>query len=700
MKNFYNDQEAASFIKKYPDLPEELCLRIYTSRLTGKDRNLILHGGGNTSVKLKHKNIFGKEENVLYVKGSGADLLSIEPEEFVGLNIDPLKKLLKFNELSDKDMENQLQRSRIDCRGPAPSVEALVHLFLPHKFIDHTHADSILSLTNLKNGMDVIKKALGNKAAVIPYIMSGFPLAKAVFKEFEKKTEIEAVVVQNHGIFTFAESARKSYELMTGYVSLAEKYIRKHAKRKASDLTPIEINENNEFNISTFAQAIRGACAHITDDGFFRRYYVETRTSPELINISVSKEAAEFCMSGVLTPDHVIRTKNRILYLEYMPESLDDMKNYVEKKVEDFKKDYRSYFKKQTEKIKKNFVLLDTCPRIFLIANRGIVALGSTINDAVVNADIAEHTLLAKFNSWTVGKYAPISDSHIFDMEYWGFQQRKVAKQNHTSLHGQIALVTGAGGAIGFGIAKQLLAAGAVVVLSDIDQDRLKKIKAILSEKFNKTDIETLLFDVTDFHEVRKAFNEICRRFGGIDLVVPNAGIAHVARIEDLETEKFDQVNAVNLKGTFNVIKASIPVFRLQGSGGNIVLISSKNVFDPGAAFGAYSASKAGAHQIAKIAALELAELGVRVNMINPDAVFGEGDITSKLWDLIGPDRMKSRGLDSEGLKEHYRQRNLLKTRVSAEHVGNAVVFFAGNKTPTTGASLPVDGGIPGAFPR
>jgi len=238
------------------------------------------------------------------------------------------------------------------------------------------------------------------------------------------------------------------------------------------------------------------------------------------------------------------------------------------------------------------------------------------------------------------------------------------------------------------------------VVISDIDGDRLQRVQSILEERHDEAQVERIVFDVTDYQSVERAFDEIGRKVGGIDVLVPNAGIAHVAKIENLDPDKLDQVIAVNLKGTFNVIKASVPLFRRQRTGGNIVVISSKNVFDPGAAFGAYSASKAGAHQISKIAALELAEFGVRVNMINPDAVFGDEKVSSGLWNLVGPERMKSRGLDPEGLREHYRQRNLLKARVLAEHVGNAVVFFASDQTPTTGATLPIDGGIPSAFPR
>jgi NAD(P)-dependent dehydrogenase (short-subunit alcohol dehydrogenase family) len=285
-------------------------------------------------------------------------------------------------------------------------------------------------------------------------------------------------------------------------------------------------------------------------------------------------------------------------------------------------------------------------------------------------------------------------------MECWSLQQKKLNTADNLPLQGQTAVVTGAAGAIGAGVADRLLTAGAMVVISDIDKKGLDIVYSVLMDKHHTYLLDKEIFDVTDVKSVQQGFNRICQKTGGFDILVPNAGIAHVARIEQLEPEMLDKVIDVNLKGTYSVIKAAIPVFRRQETGGNIIVISSKNVFDPGAAFGAYSASKAGAHQISKVAALELAEMGVRVNMVNPDAVFGDDKIPSKLWEVVGPDRMKSRGLDPEGLQDYYQQRNLLKTKVLAEHVGNAVVFFASNLTPTTGAALPVDGGNPATFSR
>ncbi|MBU3918126.1 SDR family NAD(P)-dependent oxidoreductase, partial [bacterium] len=328
------------------------------------------------------------------------------------------------------------------------------------------------------------------------------------------------------------------------------------------------------------------------------------------------------------------------------------------------------------------------------------IALGLSRKWATIAADIAEHTIRAKQQAAGLADYQAVTESHNFDLEYMNLQQQKLEKSKPGDLVGQVAVVTGAAGAIGFGIADQLLKEGATVIIADIDETRLNTVNEILAERYGQKSIERLVFDITDFPAVEKSLREVCLKLGGVDIIVPNAGIAYVAKIEDLSPERFSRVMDVNLMGVFNIIKAAIPIFKRQATGGNIVLISSKNVFDPGAAFGAYSASKAAAHQIARIAALELAELGVRVNMINPDAVFGDATVSSKLWDYIGPDRMKSRGLDPDGLKEYYRQRNLLKTSVLAEHVGNAVVFFASEKTPTTGATLPVDGGVQAAFPR
>ncbi len=702
VENLYDERDSRESVEKYPSVPAELALRVYTSRLIGRDTNLVLHGGGNTSAKLKVKSIVGEEQEILYVKGSGVDLMTIEPEGFAGLDLAPLRKLRNLETLSDEEMENELQIHKIAFSSPNPSVEALVHAFLPHKYVDHTHADSILILTNQKNGKDLVQDALGSRVAVLPYVMSGLPLAKGLVEKYEEDTNIEAIVLLNHGIFTFAEEAKTSYERMIDYVNRAESCIDKKIRGKPLVTPRVDVTPPRDVvsSAARFAQVVRGACAHQASDGTVRRFYTEIRSEPDILEASLSEEAHDICNSGVLTPDHVIRTKNSAVFIRSVPENDDDLKRIVEGSVNAYRNDYDRYFTTMVNTKRIERKELDPYPRVFLVAGLGLVALGFTRKEARITADIGEHTIRAKLRAGALGEYVPIGEAHVFDIEYWRLQQKKLGGTSPLPLQGQIAVVTGGGGAIGLGIADRLLAAGAVVVISDIDEPRLEKVHSILASRYGEHEVEGIVFDVTDYKSVQKGFEELSCRLGGIDIVVPNAGIAHVAKVEDLDPEKFDQLIAVNMKGTFNVIKASIPIFKRQGTGGNIVVISTKNVFDPGAAFGAYSASKAGGHQISKIAALELAELGVRVNMINPDAVFGDEKISSKLWDLVGPERMKSRGLDPEGLREYYRQRSLLKVRVLAEHVGNAVVFFASEQTPTTGATLPVDAGVPAAFPR
>jgi NAD(P)-dependent dehydrogenase (short-subunit alcohol dehydrogenase family) len=341
---------------------------------------------------------------------------------------------------------------------------------------------------------------------------------------------------------------------------------------------------------------------------------------------------------------------------------------------------------------------------VILIPGLGIVTAGVTEKAASIAADIAEHTLLAKARGAAIAPYQELAEEHIFDMEYWSLEQAKLKKGNPLPLSGRSALVTGGGGAIACGIGRKLLAAGARVFLSDIDSQRLQRVCGLLAQEFGPDRISGITMDVTDSASVRQSLQEIILGCGGLDILVPNAGLAHVATLADLDEAAFRKVLDVNLLGVFQVMKAAIPIFKRQTRTGHIpaqiIINSSKNVFAPGAAFGAYSASKAGAHQLGKIAALELADIGARVNMINADGIFDDHGISSGLWDVVGPDRMRSRNLDPEGLKEYYRNRNLLKTEVLADHVGNAVVFFASGLTPTTGATLPVDGGVAGAFPR
>ncbi len=677
----------------YPDISADMAACLAVTRKIGADPELVLHGGGNTSFKTTVNDIFEETVDTLYVKASGADMTHIEPSEFTGLRLRPLQRLRALERLDDHEMVNQLALNRLEADSPAPSVEALLHAFLPSKFIVHSHADAILGVTNRADGRDLIFRVLGKDVVVLAYEKSGLPLAKKAAEAWERQKTADTLIILQHGIFTMADTAFEAYERMEACVRQADSWLRQHQPAMGGDTGSV----CDQSTRARVIQMIRGGCLPTEDNDKKRPFLAEARTGSDMAAASRCREARAICESGVLTPDHAIRTKNRYVYLDHIPDSDEDLAALIREEVDRYQADYRQYF--NTHAGRPAPAMLDPLPRIFLIAGMGMVALGKTPKEARVAADIAEHTVLTK-RRCGADNYQPIAENHVFDMEYWPLQLQKLRPDRRQPLAGKVAVVTGAAGAIGCGIADRLMAAGAVVAVADIDQAGLTKVCELLRKKHGRDKTVPILFDVSDYGATAGALEQVVLTCGGLDILVPNAGTAYVAKLEDIDPDKFQRVISVNLMGCFNLIKAAVPVFRRQAIGGDIVVISSKNVFDPGAAFGAYSASKAAAHQIGRIAALELAELGVRTNLVNPDAVFGDEAVPSKLWETIGPDRMKARGLDPEGLKEYYRQRNLLKKSVTAEHVGNAVVFFASGLTPTTGATLPVDGGVAAAFPR
>jgi NAD(P)-dependent dehydrogenase (short-subunit alcohol dehydrogenase family) len=432
-----------------------------------------------------------------------------------------------------------------------------------------------------------------------------------------------------------------------------------------------------------------------------RRVILEHRATPELLALIAAPECASLAARGPLTPDHVIRTKSRPLHLaDPKLHDVEAFRPQLRAAVDAYRASYDACFAEQVRAKGVSRKKLDPDPRVLLIPGMGIVCAGKTRKDAAIAADISEHTLRIKSAAEAVGHYEPLDDAELFDMEYWSLEQAKLGKEAEKPLGRQIALVTGAAGAIGVATCIELARAGAHVVLTDVDAEALERARGKVAQFSGRSGCSAVRMDVTSEESVGAAFDHVCRTFGGVDVVVANAGIAHVSSLAETESAQFRKVTEVNLVGYFLTMRAAARVMRAQGTGGNIVVNASKNVFAPGADFGAYSASKAAGHQLAKVAAIELAPIGVRVNMINADAVFGDGETPSGLWREIGPDRARSRGLEPEKLREYYRERNLLHAEVTGADVGRAVVFFASNQTPTTGATLPVDGGIVAAFPR
>lgn len=695
MKNGWSPADAAQCVAQYgSQWGETLALRTYVSRLLGAQKGLVLHGGGNTSVKSSWVNMLGEEVPAIYVKASGWNLATIEPSGHAPLAYPFLQRLQTLPQLSDADMVQVLRANRLDPESATPSIESLLHTFLPPKWIDHTHADAILTLTNQVGGEQLVAEALGGDVIILPYVHPGFELAKAVAEAFAKAPHSQGMVLMKHGLLTWGESAQISYERTVELVNRAEAFI---AQRMAP-LSPLEAVavEAAWSRYGEVAPLLRGALAveGADADHPWQRFVLRPLITPDILALLVQPDIQSLLVSPPLTTDHLIRIKPLPLWLDAEESTPDGIRQAMAA----YRQAYLAYVTQESGGAAVE--AFDGSPRLILIPDIGVVCVGQNSVEAELVWDLAVQTLAVKGSIARMGgRYDGVSRSDQFAMEYYGPQRAKLGQANTHPLGRSVALVTGAAGAIGSGLCRELLKQGAHVALVDLPGEGLSSLAEGLQTVYGGR-VLPVAMDVTRAESVAAGLQQVILAWGGLDLLVLNAGLAHVSSLEAMQVEAYLRLQRVNVEGTLHLLSAAARHFRQQGTGGDVVLISTKNVFAPGANFGAYSATKAAAHQLARIASLELAELGVRVNMVAPDGVFSEGQRPSGLWAEVGPDRMKARGLDAAGLESYYQNRNLLKARITATHVANAVLFFATRQTPSTGVTLPVDGGLPDATPR
>jgi rhamnose utilization protein RhaD (predicted bifunctional aldolase and dehydrogenase)/NAD(P)-dependent dehydrogenase (short-subunit alcohol dehydrogenase family) len=702
MQDRWSDGEACRFVAEYaPQFGEDLALRTYSSRLLGAEERLVLHGGGNTSVKSHATSVWGEQIPALYVKASGYNLADILPEGHSGVDLEFLKRLRVLQDLSDAMMADQFRAHLFNPRAATPSLETLAHAFLPHKFIDHTHADAILALTNQTEGEKHTREALGDSVLILNYVKPGYRLAKATAEAYESQPASEAMVWARHGLVTWGATARESYQMTIKLVTRTEQYLAQRATRPlvVQASTPRSVAEDR---LAAVAPLVRGLLAVPSGDPDrpWRRVVLQSLVDRATLDFVDSDRGKQIALTPPLTSDHLIRTKALPLWLN-SPAYADPAKlrQQLSTALQDYATAYKTYAERFSARMPSEITAFDPNPRVLLLPGLGAVCSGKDVHAAKVACDITAHTLAAKGQVAAMGTYVGLSESDLFEMEYQLFQHAKLGKDSELPLAREVAVITGAAGAIGSAIAETLLENGCHVAVTDLAGPSLQELAAELRRGFGDR-VLGIPLDVTDAASVARGFQGIIKMWGGIDVVVINAGKALVSSLEDMKLEGFRQLEQVNTEGALLMLLEAGRHFRCQGTGGDIVLVSTKNVFAPGGSFGAYSATKAAAHQLARIASLEMAEIGVRVNMVSPDAVFSHRTRKSGLWAEVGPDRMRARGLDEKGLEDYYRQRNLLKARVTAEHVARAVLFFTTRQTPTTGATLPVDGGLPEATPR
>ena len=663
MKNLWKDEEAKKYIHDFSlkKINKDLALRIYTTHLLGNNSELVLHGGGNTSVKSNVKDIFGKNTEVIFVKGSGWDMSNLNEKGMPGLFLKPLLKTLTLQKMSDEKMVNYLRSNLLDSSSPNPSVETLLHAYLPFKYVDHTHSNAILSLVNLFNSKQILKNVFKNKIAVVPYVMPGFDLGKLCNEVIIQNPKVEGLILLNHGIFSFGSSAKQSYDRMIKLVTLAEKFLKKHNKKikyiqykKIDNVNDIQLKIRNYYYESTGKKWIIKFNNKIDDVKFTKRNDLHN-----LFN------------KGPVTPDHVIRIKSEPLIIAN--NKLSSF-NKIIRDIESYVSNYKKYFKKYKSTI-KNAKIADPLPRIIILEGIGFLSIGSNKKEMLVSNDIFDAMKKVIINSNLVSNFKSISKKDIFKMEYWPLERAKLNNKAFSKFNGNVAIITGGGGKIGSAIAKKFLKENIEVVLLD---KNFKQLDKNLEKK-----CLCISCDLTSNIQINKALFTILNNYGGIDILIANSGAAFQGSMSNIKKDVLEKSLEINFYSHHNIIQKISNIMVTQGIGGSISINLSKQSVNPGKNFGPYGIAKASSLFLMKQYALEFGKYNIRVNGINADRI-KSGLLTEKFI----KQRAKARNLTSS----EYLNNNLLQRQVYASDVAEA--FFAQlSFDKTTGNIITVDGG-------
>ena len=651
MKNLWDDADAANHTGP-------LGPRIYTSRLLGRDKSLVLHGGGNTSVKLVEKNLFGEDEEILYVKGSGWDLETIEAAGFSPVKLDYVRRLGTLPSLSDPQMVNELATHMTRAGAPAPSIETILHGILPFAYVDHTHADAVLSITNAPEGEKHVREVYGERVAIIPYVMPGFDLAVVCAREFPRQATPRTVgmVLMNHGIFSFGKSAREAYDRMIALVGEAQAYLEKrsswnirHSPGRPVDVERVEIAQlRRDLSVAAGAPMI-----------------VSVKSADKFLAFARHPEVARISQQGPATPDHVIRTKP-------VPMLGRDVQAYVSA--------YRAYFERNASLAKQTKTMLDPAPRMALDPQFGLVAAGRTAKDAAIVAELYDHSIDVFLRAEGIGGWYALPEQNLFEVEYWDLEQAKLRKGGAApAFAGEVAIVTGAASGIGKACAESFLGRGAAVVGLDLNP--------AIETLHTRPDYLGIVCDVTDRVALHDSLERAVRAFGGVDMLVLNAGIFPSSQpIQDIAAHTWAKTMAINVEANLALMQACHALLCCAPRGGRIVVIGSKNVPAPGPGAAAYSTSKAAMNQLARVAALEWGKDGIRINSIHPNAVYDTALWTGEV--------LAARAKAYDLSVDEYRKNNLLKTEVVSKDVAELAAEMCGPLfAKTTAAQVPVDGG-------
>jgi rhamnose utilization protein RhaD (predicted bifunctional aldolase and dehydrogenase)/NAD(P)-dependent dehydrogenase (short-subunit alcohol dehydrogenase family) len=689
MESLYDASAAAELVARLAgSASEDLALRTYTARLVGQQASLVLHGGGNTSVKTSAKTILGTPVDVIHVKGSGWDLGTIEPAGHPAVQLEPLRRLRALASMSDEAMVNELRTNLLDASAPNPSVETLLHAFLPARFIDHTHADAILALCDQPSGEAICRSVFGPGLVWIPYVMPGFALAKSCIERYElvaSQTTPTVMVLEKHGLFTWGDTAKESYERTVEAVTRAERHAGKRTQPGAVAAPQARVSESDVL------PRLRGALARVGRDPVERGPIVRLRSTPAILAFLARADAHELVAKGCATPDHVLRTKpTALLVREPRYRLAGELTAQLESAIESYARVYDAYFEDMSRTKGVTKKKLDPWPRVLLLPGLGACSVASTAREADIALDIYEHTIDVMSTASAVGHYEPCSRADLFDVEYWSLEQAKLKPPARDPLSRAVALVTGAASGIGRSTAVRLLAAGAHVAMLDRDGAGLGAAAAEIGK--GKMDrVLAIPTDVLEVAQVRSAVAAVVREWGGIDVVVSNAGTAPQGMLDtDAGEAALRSSLEINTLAHLTVARSAVDVMTTQGHGGCLLFNASKSAFNPGPGFGPYAVAKASLVALTRQYAIDLGPRGIRSNAVNADRIrtqlFAGGVLES---------RAQARGLSVDD----YFRSNLLAREVTADDVADAFVFLATARA-TTGCIVTVDGGNASAFPR
>ena len=669
MRSKYSDSEAKKYILNYAKrgVSKDLAMRIYTTQLLGNDPTVVLHGGGNTSVKSSIKTLLGDKEEIIYVKGSGKDMGNIEEDGFPALEMKNLLNMRSLKELDDFQMVNYQRKYMLDTSFPNASVETLLHAFLPYKFVDHSHSNAILSLIDQPDPVKICKKVFGEEMGIVPYIMPGFQLAKKAAEVFDQNPNVKGLILLNHGIFTFAEHAKESYELMIRYISLAEKELKQKSKS-----IHVKKYQEKKITASSIANLIRQQISIKPNKKIDHKivYFYKPNFLDELFSHPRLKQ---FTTQGPVTPDHVIRIKSKPLVIDLSNDKLNNLESKIAKAVKKYQDDYQKYFKRNHKyNLKAN--MLDPYPRLILVKGIGIFSTGPSFKDAKIAMDVGINSLSVILEATKFGEFRSIQEKEIFKMEYWPLELAKIKPSTH-KLKGHVTVITGGLGAIGYSTAKKFLREGSEVVLLDIIDPK--------NISLNISGMTYFQCDITNEDKVEKVFQQISQKFGGVDILISNAGFATQSSLADLTKKQLDSSFDLNFFAHHYFTKHGTKIMKIQNMKGSVVFNISKQSVNPGPNFGAYGLPKATLMFLMKQYVVESSKYGIRFNGVNADRIR-----SGLLNPVMIAKRANSRGLTIE----QYMSGNLLKEEVKASDVAEAF-YHLSISYRTTASVITVDGG-------